>query len=141
MTIERDQIALPTMILTDFALRQLNLMYLHDFTLKDKVLRIEVSGKDCDGFRFDIGFTTTRSDDFLLPIELEEMGRVHVALSPFASFYLQKFTLDYVQGHDEEGFVLQSDDFKNFGGKFWRAKPSLIPPQKTEQRKLKKDEN
>ncbi|MBI2521162.1 MAG: hypothetical protein HYV97_12115 [Bdellovibrio sp.] len=132
MVLDKDKIITPQLTVSTLAREQLNLMVIHDSTLHEKVMRIEISGKDCDGFTFEIGFTKPLVDDFLLEIPLEEARPIFVALGPFTAFYLPEFTLDYQQGHlpEEEGFTIQSPAFKQYQGKFWRNAAELVPPKK-----------
>ncbi|HAZ12398.1 MAG: hypothetical protein A2X86_15790 [Bdellovibrionales bacterium GWA2_49_15] len=132
MVLDKDKIAIPTLTVSKLAREQLNLMVIHDATLHDKVIRIEIAGKGCDGFTFEIGFTKPRPDDFLLEIPLEEARPIFVAIGPFTAFYLPEFTLDYKQGHlpEEEGFTIHSPAFKQHQGKFWLNATELVPPKK-----------
>ena len=129
---EKEKIAIPQLTISTLAREQLNLMVIHDVTLHDKALRIEIAGKDCDGFTFDIGFTKPRPDDFLLEIPMQEAVPIFVAIGPFTAFYLPEFTLDYKQGHfsSEEGFTIQSPAFEQYQGKFWLHSSELVPPKK-----------
>ena len=49
----------------DGALKQAMLMQESDFTLKGHVLRVQITGKECDGFRYSIGFTRHDEEDFI----------------------------------------------------------------------------
>ncbi len=142
MNLDRDKIATPQLTVSALAREQLNLMLIHDVTLQEKAIRIEIAGKGCDGFTFDIGFTRPKVDDFLLEIPMDdaESGPIFVAMSPFTAFYLPEFTLDYRQGHlpEEEGFTIQSPALKNYQGKFWQADEKLVPPSAVKKSDKKK---
>ena len=127
-TIDRDLITLPIIRFTSAALAQLNLIIENDFTLAGKYLRVLISGKGCDGFTYSVGFTDLETDDFLVPIENEEL---EVVIDPFTAFYLNETTVDYVQDfiNNNEGFTVENSQQDNFKGKFWRENKELIPPQ------------
>ena len=50
-------------------------------------------------------------------------------MDPFSSFYLQDFTLDFIQDYenDLEGFEVINHDQKEFHGKFWKKEPHKVP--------------
>lgn len=125
--IDRDKIQTPCVLLSDEAVRQLELMYRHDHTLKDKVFRIQISGKGCAGFSYECGWTDKMEDDIVCTADI----KIPVHMSPFCAFYTQQCEVDYqfddVQG--QEGFLLLNHQQKNYTGKFWRNDPLKTPPQ------------
>lgn len=127
-TIDRSQVKLPILNFTKIAQEQLELMLENDFTLQGKYLRILISGKGCEGFKYSIGFHDLNDDDFLIPVE--EMN-IEVAIDPFTAFYLSETEIDYQFNYvnDEEGFVVTNKQQDEFQGKFWRKDKSKIPPK------------
>lgn len=126
--IDRSQVTLPTLTFTEIARDQLNLMLENDFTLQGKYLRILISGKGCEGFKYSIGFHDLNADDFLVPVS--DMD-IEVAIDPFTAFYLGDTEVDYQFNYinDEEGFVVTNKQQDDFQGKFWRKDKSKIPPK------------
>jgi len=119
----------PTIQLTKAALEQLTLIFENDFTLEGKVLRLQISGKGCDGFEYSVGFTEKREKDFLIKMDQVSPSFL-VALDSFAAFYLQEATVDFFQDfeNDLEGFLIHNHNQKKYSGKFWRENPELVPP-------------
>lgn len=126
--IDRSKVVLPRLTFTQIAQDQLNLMLENDFTLQGKFLRILISGKGCEGFKYSIGFHDFNDDDFLVPVE--SLG-IEVAIDPFTAFYLGETLVDYQFNYinDEEGFVVTNKQQSDFEGKFWRKDKSKIPPK------------
>jgi iron-sulfur cluster assembly accessory protein len=110
-----------TLTITTQARQQLNLMFEHDFTLKDKVLRISIAGKGCDGFDYAIGFTEERENDLII-----SSSGIDLYLDPFCSEYLNNITLDYQTdfANDQEGFVITNNEQQKTKGKFWLKQES-----------------
>jgi iron-sulfur cluster insertion protein len=123
----------PVVLMTKRAREQLKLIEENDYTLDDLVFRIEISGKNCDGFTYAAGFTPVREDDFIVPVENAE-GLLCVHLDPFAAHYLHETSVDFIQDFEQEaeGFVVINLQQERFAGKFWRANPELTPPLKEE---------
>ena len=92
---------------TERALSQLKLIIDNDFTLAGKYFRIVVSGKGCEGFTYAAGFTDLNDDDFQVRIANTD-DEIFVLVDPFAAFYLQVASVDFVQDFelDAEGFVI-----------------------------------
>lgn len=134
--IDPSQVEKPTVLMTKRAQDQYRLIVENDITLEDCVFRLEVSGKGCDGFTYAAGFTDKRNDDFLVQVANSKQTLI-VALDPFAAYYLQETSIDFIQdfAQDAEGFVIINLRQENFQGKFWRARPELTPPLKTDQNK------
>ncbi|MFZ8934507.1 MAG: HesB/IscA family protein [Bacteriovoracaceae bacterium] len=110
--------------ITPTALDQLRLILTNDFTLKDKSLRISITGKECDGFVYAIGFDEQRAGD-----KLYKAADIDIIIDPFANFYLKNFIIDFQTNYeqDQEGFVVENLDQEKFHGKFWRDYPELAP--------------
>ncbi len=117
MKIDKDCITYPKVYFTNFAKEQLKLIVENDFTLKGKYLRILISGKGCDGFKYSVGFADLNDDNF------------EVIMDPFTAFYLQNTEVDYVLDLEtgDEGFVVTNKDQKKYHGKFWKKNNDLVP--------------
>ncbi len=127
--INPDLVAKPVVYFTERAFDQLNLILENDFTLSGKYFRILISGKGCDGFTYSAGFTDIKEEDFQVKIENVDTDVV-ILLDPFAAFYLQESSVDFVQDlvNDVEGFVITNHLQKKYAGKFWRKAPEKTPP-------------
>ena len=127
MEIDRKSIVLPVINFSETALLQLKLMLENDFTIADKYFRVQITGKECDGFTYSTGFSTLHEDDFIL-----EISDIKIIIDPFSAHYMKNTNIDYHQDfeRDEEGFVITVNDQKDFAGKFWRDAPDKVPPLK-----------
>ncbi len=123
----------PQLVLTDAARDQLSLLFTHDFTLEGKGLRLQISGKECDGFTYSCGPDDARSEDIQIPLNLHGV-EVMALIDTFSAFYMQEVHLDYqvdVQ-RNTDGFLLSVPQQKMFQGKFWKRAPHLVPPTVSE---------
>lgn len=129
--VNRESIIPPTIMFTQRALDQLKLIIENDFTLAGKYFRLVISGKGCDGFTYAAGFTDLQDEDFLVRI-LNANEDIYVIIDPFAAFYLQEASVDFIQDFnlDAEGFVITNHSQNEFKGKFWRSAPEKTPPLK-----------
>lgn len=129
--VNKDLVLAPVIMFTERALSQLMLIMDNDFTLAGKYFRIVVSGKGCEGFTYAAGFTDLNDDDFQVRIA-NTNEEIYVIVDPFAAFYLQEASVDFVQDFDldAEGFVIVNHAQAEFKGKFWRAAPEKAPPVK-----------
>lgn len=102
--------------ITTQAIEQIKLMLEHDYTLEDKVLRISIDGKGCDGFDYAIGFTDQNEKDFI-----HKVSGISLHLDPFVSEHLYDFSIDYQANYEreEEGFVITNNESDKTKGKFW----------------------
>ncbi len=131
--VDKELVTPPVIMFTERAFSQLKLIIENDFTLAGKYFRIVVSGKGCEGFTYAAGFTDLNDDDFQVRIaNVEE--EIYVVVDPFAAFYLQEASVDFVQDFnlDAEGFVIVNHAQGEYKGKFWRSAPEKTPPVKTE---------
>jgi len=130
-SIDRTKIVIPEVTFSKNALNQLQLIMENDFTLSGKYFRVLISGKGCDGFTYSSGFTDIEKDDFIIDIKNEET-ELQILVDPFAAFYLQQTSVDYLQDfeNNREGFVITNHSQKEFAGKFWRKNEEKVPPQK-----------
>ena len=113
--------AMPNIHLTERAVAQIKLILENDFTLEGQSLRIHISGKECDGFTYSIGFQKPIENDISIPCP--EIGEGHcLIMDPFSAFYLKEVTIDFVQDFEKdlEGFVVTNHKQEDYHGKFWR---------------------
>jgi iron-sulfur cluster assembly accessory protein len=130
-SIDREQVLLPVINFTESANSQLKLIMENDFTLSGKYFRLLISGKGCEGFTYSSGFSDIEKDDFIVEVKMSDED-IQILIDPFAAFYLQNATVDYVQDfeNDQEGFVITNHSQKKYAGKFWRKNEEKVPPQK-----------
>jgi iron-sulfur cluster insertion protein len=101
--------------LTPAAKAQIALMKENDYTISDLHLRVTIKGKECDGFRYAVGFSAPRADDLVISFE----ESINVLLDPFIAQYFTSGTIDYEQTPTDEGFLIQNDQETNYHGKFF----------------------
>ncbi|RLA65394.1 MAG: hypothetical protein DRQ88_03410 [Epsilonproteobacteria bacterium] len=125
MELNKKAINPPTIKFGQAALSQIKLILENDFTLTNQYFRVQITGKECDGFTYSTGFTTIHDDDLTVLVE-----DVKVIIDPFSAYYLKNTKIDYIQdfANEEEGFVVINHDQEDFTGKFWREAPEKIPP-------------
>jgi Fe-S cluster assembly iron-binding protein IscA len=99
--VNKDLVLAPIIMFTERALCQLKLIIDNDFTLAGKYFRIVVSGKGCEGFTYAAGFTDLNDDDFQVRIANTE-EEIYVIVDPFAGFYLQEASVDFVQDFEQD---------------------------------------
>jgi Fe-S cluster assembly iron-binding protein IscA len=129
--IDKTNIASPKILFTDRAFLQLKTIIENDFTLAGKYFRILISGKGCDGFTYSAGFTDLHIDDFEVKVvNTEADDELYIIIDPFAAFYLQNASVDYIQDFtlDSEGFVVINHAQNEYHDKFFSISPEKIPP-------------
>lgn len=135
MNIDRSKIKTPQIVISDEALRELNLLIENDLQLQSKILRIEISGKGCEGFEYFMCPHFEMEDDFIVnpTSELGEKVSINIHFSPFCAYYLQGAKIEFYQdpSNDEEGFIITNEKGYEFHGKFWLKDQSKLPPMKT----------
>ncbi|HXH30599.1 MAG TPA: hypothetical protein VNJ01_07285 [Bacteriovoracaceae bacterium] len=117
-------------LITDSAVRQIQLMQDHDYTLGGLSFRIKIGGKGCGGFTYDTGFSEGHPDDLIVKQTFPLIGlELTILIDPFTAFYTQSFTLDYLLdlGNNEEGFVVINAQDGQHKGKFFKD-TSKLPP-------------
>ncbi len=122
---------LPEIILTNAAISQIELILAHDPTVQEKLLRLTISGKGCDGPKYSLGFDKKRENDLEVMTSNEE-GRplnFFIIMDPFCSFYFKKGKIEFIQDFEkeEEGFVITNDSQEEYKGKFWLKQPEKDP--------------
>lgn len=118
------------MLVTDSAVRQIQLMQQHDYTLEGLQFRIKIGGKGCGGFTYDTGFSEPHPDDLYLKKNYPLIGmELTILMDPFTAFYTQDFTLDYLldPSSNEEGFVVNNAAEGEHKGKFFKDESKLPP--------------
>ena len=105
--VNKNLVSTPIIKFTSVAFDQLNMILENDYTLAGKYFRILISGKGCDGFTYSVGFTDLKEDDFQIPVNKHESDII-VLIDPFAAFYLQETTIDFINKPEEdiEGFLV-----------------------------------
>jgi len=111
--------------LTENALRQIQLIQQHDYTLEGLHFRIKIGGKGCGGFTYETGFSAPLPDDLVLTVQ-----GTTIFMDPFTAHYTQKGQLDYRIEKDEEGFVVENFAGDLYKGKFFKDQ-SLVPKWET----------
>ena len=103
--------------LSNNAYRQFKLMLENDFTLEDKIIRLTISGKECDGFVYQVGFDYAHKDDLII-----EASNLNFHLDPFSSHYMKTVKIDYFLDLEsgEDGFTIENLDQNKFQGKFFK---------------------
>ena len=130
-TIDRNKILLPNVEITDSASQQVLLALINDPYLQGKSLRVNISGKGCDGFTYEVYFDQIKEDDFKILHTFKDQN-ITILLNPFSAYYLHHFKLDYILDieQDMEGYHITNYDQEKYHGKFWKENSELTPPQK-----------
>lgn len=125
MELNKKAINPPKINFSEPALAQLKLIVENDFTLSDMYFRVQITGKECDGFTYSTGFTVIHEDD--LTVQIDDLK---ILIDPFSAYYMKNTEIDYIQDfkNEEEGFVVTVKDQEDFSGKFWKENPDKIPP-------------
>lgn len=109
--------------ITEAARNQLLLMTEHDYTLKDQFFRIQIGGKECHGFTYQLGFTAKDQND----LEFSHQG-LTLIIDPFTAYYTQHAKLDYQMSEEGlDGFVLTNLKQSEHRGKFFKDLSKLPP--------------
>ncbi|MFA5584091.1 MAG: hypothetical protein WDA09_07745 [Bacteriovoracaceae bacterium] len=109
--------------ITQAARNQLLLMTEHDYTLQNQFFRIQIGGKECHGFTYQLGFTAKDQND--LEISLENLT---LLIDPFTAYYTQHAKLDFQMNEEgEDGFVLTNLNQSEHRGKFFKDLSKLPP--------------
>lgn len=130
--IDRKKVIPPNIKFSENAFRQLQLLIENDFTLAGRYFRVLISGKGCDGFTYSVGFSDMTQEDFIIKVKNQDSQQedLEIVIDPFAAFYLQNATIDYIQDFstESEGFVIINHNQKKYHGKFWRKQKTQTPP-------------
>jgi Fe-S cluster assembly iron-binding protein IscA len=129
--IDRQKILPPKLTLSNEALKQIDLRMRYEPNMENKVFRIHIDGKGCDGFTFGAYFTVKDQDDFEFGFSspLSE-NQIKVVVEPFTAYYAPVIWLDYKfdPGTDEEGFEIKIEGSEQFSGKFFNDQEAQLPP-------------
>lgn len=133
--INRSLVTPPRLFMTAAAWSQIQLIQDNDFTKTGLHFRIQIGGKECDGFTYWTGFSHTDEEDLLVEARAPQ-GEAHsgaplsVLMDPFTAFYLKNVIVDFRFDPltQNEGFVVNNLQQGDFAGKFWRTDDSKIPP-------------
>lgn len=118
------------LLITDSAVRQIQLMQMNDYTLEGLEFRIKIGGKGCGGFTYDTGFSEKHEDDLIITKSYPLIGfELKILMDPFTAFYTQEATLDYLldTSSNEEGFVVNNAREREHKGKFYKDETKLPP--------------
>ncbi|HXH76544.1 MAG TPA: hypothetical protein VNJ08_16350 [Bacteriovoracaceae bacterium] len=118
------------LLITDSAIRQIQLMQENDYTLEGLCFRIKIGGKGCGGFTYDTGFSEAHPDDLVIKKHYPSIKyELVIHVDPFTAFYTQDSTLDYMLdiGNNEEGFILTNAADGAHKGKFFKDESKLPP--------------
>jgi Fe-S cluster assembly iron-binding protein IscA len=119
-----------SLLVTDSAVRQIQLMQENDYTLEGLRFRIKIGGKGCGGFTYDTGFSEHHPDDLIIEQQFPLINfNLKILMDPFTAFYTQCATLDYLldPASNEEGFVLTNAADGQHKGKFFKDESKLPP--------------
>jgi iron-sulfur cluster insertion protein len=119
-----------SLLVTDSAVRQIQLMQENDYTLEGLKFRIKIGGKGCGGFTYDTGFSEPHVDDLVIEKDYPMINyKLTVLIDPFTAFYTQNSTLDYLldSQSNEEGFVVTNAADGDHKGKFFKDESKLPP--------------
>ncbi|HLW57411.1 MAG TPA: hypothetical protein VKY27_08505 [Bacteriovoracaceae bacterium] len=109
--------------ITQAAKNQLRLMSEHDYTLKNQFFRIQIGGKECHGFTYQLGFTAKDQND----LEIKQDDLI-VLMDPFTAYYTQEAKLDYqMDDMGNDGFTLTNFKESEHRGKFFKDLNKLPP--------------
>lgn len=117
-------------MITDSAIRQIQLMQENDYTLEGLFFRIKIGGKGCGGFTYDTGFSERHPDDLVIEKDYPLINfKLTMLIDPFTAYYTQEFTLDYLlePNSNEEGFIVQNAADGKHRGKFFKDESKLPP--------------
>ncbi len=118
------------LLITDSAVRQIQLMQENDYTLEGLSFRIKIGGKGCGGFTYDTGFSEKHEDDLIIKKKYPLIkAELTILMDPFTAFYTQEATLDYLldTSNNEEGFILNNAADGAHAGKFYKDESKLPP--------------
>jgi Fe-S cluster assembly iron-binding protein IscA len=118
------------LLVTDSAVRQIQLMLENDYTLEGLLFRIKIGGKGCGGFTYDTGFSERHPDDLMIEQDFPLIHfRLQILMDPFTAYYTQQATLDYLldSKSNEEGFILNNAADGEHKGKFFKDEAKLPP--------------
>jgi Fe-S cluster assembly iron-binding protein IscA len=118
------------LLITDSAVRQIQLMQENDYTLEGLSFRIKIGGKGCGGFTYDTGFSERHEDDLVITKKYPLINaELTILMDPFTAFYTQAATLDYLldTSSNEEGFVVNNAAEGQHKGKFYKDESKLPP--------------
>lgn len=118
------------LMVSDSAIRQIQLMQENDYTLEGLNFRIKIGGKGCGGFTYDTGFSEFHTDDLIIERDFPTIGfKLKILMDPFTAYYTQRASLDYLLDpqSNEEGFTVTNADESDHKGKFFKDEAKLPP--------------
>lgn len=125
----KDQLRPLDLNLTPRAASQISLIMENDYTLENKLFRVQISGKGCSGFNYATGFDEQHEDDIVADIFVKEIKQeFKILLDPFTAFYFHQGTIDFQLDpkSNEDGFVILNVHEESYFGKFFKD-DSMVP--------------
>ena len=124
ISIDPSSINKPSIKISEGALSQIKLALENDPYTKNKKFRVHISGKGCDGFSYNTFFDSTKHEDISVNVH-----GIEIIMAPFTAYYCQQIKIDYLINYEsnEEGFLVENFQQKDFAGKFWRENPEKTP--------------
>lgn len=105
------------------AILQLKLMKEHDYTLENKVFRLKIDGKGCDGFTYELGWSDKDAEDITINLANDIM----LHLDPFTAFYCAQGKISYhFDPTGDEGLTFTNLKQEEHHGKFFKDE-SKVP--------------
>lgn len=103
--------------ITDSAQEQLGLILKNDFTVENLVFRLKISGKGCNGFDYQVGFSKEDPEDLVIDYQ-----GIKLYLDPFTAYYCKEGEIDYIVDDSlgQEGFLFTNFNQKHYRGKFFK---------------------
>ncbi len=115
--------------LTPRALEQIQLILKNDYTVEGQFFRVQISGKGCSGFNYNVGFSDKSEDDVEIKIWVKEKSQYFtLIMDAFTAFYFYQGTIDYQLDLEsgEDGFVIMNTNEQKYFGKFFKDE-TLVP--------------
>ena len=99
------------------AKEQLKLMLENDFSLEGSGFRLQISGKKCEGFLYEVGFDAKKVNDLVI-----EFPDFHFFMQPFTAKFCKNISIDYLFDPETgaEGFMVENHDQNKYQGKFFK---------------------
>lgn len=96
---------------------------------QNKVLRLYIDGKGCEGFHYGVTFDDRRADDLSFPVS----GKLEIAVDPETYSYTRGSTISWVDDERGMGFLVDNPRHKYFRGKFfkrpnWQGRHGITVP-------------
>lgn len=84
-------------------------------------LRLYIEGKGCDGFTYGVSFDPPTADDHHYP-QVKGGRVIDLAVDQQTLIYVEGATIQWMDGADGKGFLVENPRHKRFRGKFYKAR-------------------